>query len=271
MRRSQAVAFPLAVLLVGAVARMPSVVAASQSRAGLAKICAASKKAFAALPAPTTIAAAEAGLTQWRKGRYSDKIDPNSFERIGLDLNFYEMDLDTLVGTMMDGDGPVASDGTQRAAKDLDIIDKDAKKIRLPACGSTSFGRAYIMALGPLVHSALALTGNFTTDATAACARFENKTGQLNPLDLLDPAAQPGFLASFGQDVKALGRDFAAITPPAGHEQQFAAFRALIEQVATTLNQVSNATSSQLPQIQSQLSSLSDQLGAAGTSLGITC
>ena len=37
---------------------------------------------------PTTIAGAEAGITQWRKGRYSGKVDPNTFERMGLDLNF---------------------------------------------------------------------------------------------------------------------------------------------------------------------------------------
>ena len=271
MRQSRTVAFPLAVLLMAAPAGMPSVLAARQSRAALAKICTASKKAFAALPAPTTIAAAEAGLTQWRKNRYSDKIDPNSFERIGLDLNFYEMDLDTLVGTMMDGDGPAATDGTQRAIKDLDVVEKDAKGIRVPECRSGSFGRSYLMALGPLVQSALALTGNFSTDATAACARFEHQAGQLNPLDLLNPTAQAGFLTSFGQDLKALSRDFAAITPPAAHEQQYATFRAVIDQLVTTLNRASNATSSQLSQIQTQLSSLSDQLGAAGTSLGIIC
>jgi hypothetical protein len=271
VRRSRTVTFPVAVLLMGAAAGMPSVLAGRQSSAGLARICTASKKAFAALPAPTTIAAAEAGLTQWRKGRYSDKVDPNSFERIGLDLNFYEMDLDTLVGTMMNGDGPAATDGAQRSVKDLDVIEKDAKKIRVVACRSASFGRAYVTALGPLVRSALALTGNFSTDATAACARFEHQSGQLNPLDLLDPTAQAGFLANFGQDLKGLSRDFAAITPPAGHEQQFASFRAVIDQLVATLNQASTATSSQLPQIQTQLSSLSDQLGTVGTSLGITC
>ena len=121
------------------------------------------------------------------------------------------------------------------------------------------------------MQSALALTGNFSTDATAACSRFERTASQLNPFDLLDPNAKAAFLMSFGQDVKALGRDFAAITPPAGHEQQFAEFRAVIDQLVTTLNQAANATDSQLSQIQTQLSSLSDQLGAAGTSLGINC
>ena len=115
MQRCRAVAFPLALFLMGAGGAVPGIVSGRQSRAGLAKICTASKKAFAALPAPTTIAGAEAGIIQWRKGRYSDKIDPNTFERMGLDLNFYEMDLDNLAATMMDGDGPAATDGIQRA------------------------------------------------------------------------------------------------------------------------------------------------------------
>ncbi len=268
-------AVPL-VALVAAGGLLPAHVPSKQTRSQATAVCAQSKAAFTALPAPSTLAAAEAGIASWLHGKFSDRIDPNSFSPLPVAIFSFETDLKDASTAMTDGDGPGASQAIRVARADLARIDSAAKQRKVPGCASPSFGRAYVGQLGTLVTSTLALTGDFLTDANAACRRFDTKAVPLqNSLKPSSSSSVQSYLGSLKVLYAALQIDLRAVKPPAGSEQKFSAFQASISKGIQELQAAGSALSSgdqtQLRTLGPELTSLGTTVNREASALGLTC
>jgi len=267
-------AVPL-VALVATGGLLPSLAVSKQTRGQAAAVCAESRAAFAALPAPTTLAVAEAGIASWLEGKYSSRIDP-TFRPLPVAISGLETDLGKVSTAMSDGDGPGANDAIRRARADLTRIDSAAKQRRLPGCASSSFGRAYVGQLAGLVTSTLSLTGDFLTDADAACKRFDTKAVALQAgLNPNSSSSVQRYLASLQTLYEALRIDLRAVTPPAGSAQKFAAFEASISKGIQELQSAGSALRSgdqtALRQLGPQLTALGTTVNDQASALGLTC
>jgi len=256
----------LAVALLGA-ARAPGRLGARRAPGSAAKVCARARKAFAQIGPPGTLVDAQTGLDRWLRGNYSAQI-PKGLPRLRADVGDLEMDLGNVDSAVANGDGPTASDAVRRAGVDLDAIDREATSADVAACASGAFGRAYVEGLGLLITTELALTGDFATDANAACARFSRSTNLatqgLHPSDLQDPDTLSNYVGGFVDALTALREDFAAITPPRGQQQPVSSFEATLDQTIQQLGQAAPKLSSGPP---SQVTPITDQLDAVTRSL----
>jgi hypothetical protein len=268
-------AVPL-VALVAVGGLLPARVPVRQTRAQATRICAQARAAFAALPAPATLAAAQSGITSWLGGKYSDRLDSTTFSPLPAEVSNLESSLGDVSHALSESDGPGATHAVGEARRDLGAIDAAAKKVQLPGCSSRSFGRAYLTQVQSLVASTLALTGDFTTDANAACRRFDTKAVQiqkaLNPRKI---ASVQAYLEALEVEYRALQIDLAAVTPPAGSANQFATFQASIRQAISELSSAGSALRSgdqtQLGQLGRQLSALGGTVNQEAAGLGLTC
>ena len=127
-----------------------------------------------------------------------------------------------------------------------------------------------------LVASTLALTGNFATDATAACRRFDTNAVQIQKaLKPTKTASVQAYFAALEVEYRALQVDLAAMTPPAGSEQQFATFQASIGKAIGELSSARSALRSgdqtQLAQLGRALNNLGGTVNQEAAALGLTC
>jgi len=268
-------AVPL-VALVAAGGLLPTLAPSKQTRGQATAVCAQSQAAFAALPAPTTLAVAEAGLASWLEGKYSSRIDAGSFSPLPAAIAGLETDLGKASTAMSDGDGPGANTAIRRARADLARIDSAAKQRKLPGCASSSFGRGYVSQLPGLVTSTLALTGDFLTDANAACKRFDTKAVTLQAgLNPNSSSSVQRYLGSLQTLYEALQVDLRAVTPPAGSSEKFAAFQASISKGIQELQSAGSALRSgnqtALRQLGPQLTALGTTVNQQASALGLTC
>jgi hypothetical protein len=268
-------AVPL-VALVAAGGLLPARGPSTQTPRQATAVCAQAKAAFTALPAPSTLAAAEAGIADWRRGTFSERIDPSSFSPLPSAIARLETDLKALSAAMSDGDGPGATQALRAARADLARIDSAATQRKVPGCSSLSFGRGYVGQLAALVRSALPLTGDFLTDANAACRRFDTKAVPLqNGLNPKSASSVQSYLRSLHTLYTALQIDLRALTPPAGSEQKFSAFLGSISTGIQELQAAGSALSAgdqtKLRQLGPQLTSLGTTVNREASGLGLTC
>ena len=247
-----------------------------QTRSQATRVCTQAGASFAALPAPTTLAVAEAGIASWLTGKYSKQLDPNAFSPLPAAVFDVETSLGDVSTALSASDGPGATHAIRQTRAGLANIDHAAKKLRLLRCSSPAFGRTYVNQLASLVTSTLALTGNFTTDANAACLRFDTKAVQLEKT--LNPSSSSSihaYLARLQGPYQALQVDLAAVRPPAGSEQRFSTFQASITRAIQELESDSSALSSgnetQLRQLGTELNTLGDTVSQEARALGLTC
>jgi hypothetical protein len=190
-----------------------------------------------------------------------------------------ETDLGNVEAAMATGDGPTATVAVSHAGADLDAIDRDATRAGIPACASTAFGRAYVGRLGPLVATDLALTGDFVTDANAACARFGRSTNLatqgLQPSDLRDPDTLSNYVGGYVDALTALRQDFAAISPPAAQQAPVTSFDAALDQTIRQLGQaepgLSSGRAAQVAPVTNQLGAITRSLTAEAATFGVDC
>ncbi len=271
-----------ALVAVGLVALLVTVGVASaatsahQTSAQASRVCAQSQAAIAALPAPSTAAAAQAGLTSWLGGKYSSRLDSSAFSPLPTDVFNLESSFRNLRDALGVGDGPGATDTIGPARRDLTQIDAAARQRKLPACTSAAFGRAYLGAVQAMVASTLALTGDFATDANAACRRFDTKAVQLQRgLNAKSASSLQTYLKGLEMQYEALGIDLAAVKPPPGQKQQYSTFVGSIHQAIGELTSAGSALSSgnqtKLAQLGRALDSLGGTVNQEAKGLGLIC
>ncbi len=151
------------------------------------------------------------------------------------------------------------------ARGELDQIDASATALKVPECGSASWGRAYVEAAEAFVAAQLPMptpgTGDFATDATAACGRFYGTFASLPPNaePPSDPAEYAAFLQMLEDAYEQLVVDLSALTPPAGSEGDYAEVVELVELAVESVDRADRDPN--------RLTELERPLGAIGAEL----
>lgn len=283
MRRMVAGIGVLAVLSLGAGGRVaPNGVPEGRTQA---QLCQAAVRAFAKLTPPASLQAVPAAVTagvraqpMWSdlnlpaSSRYSDLVAQGGLDPLlGSSGGYKSTDIATNIA---DGDGPVATNDVAELQRVFAAIDRARKKEHLPAaCSSGAWGSGYFLpALATLVKG-LTLTGDFTTDANAACARLDKRTA--TAAKNLNPDNPESAVSDLDQAFRAFQVDLQAIPAPPGPPPQYTSFRSVIDGAVKTLDHA-NATVhtpdlSVLHRLSQQISTLAAPVTSGAAALGLNC
>lgn len=264
-------------------------VASVPSKQKPAQLCQAALRALAQLPPPASVDDAAGHMTaliHWDAAEVeavstkSDWLHATENQLIGSDLFLDPTNVSatSLAQALATHDGPLAAQLLNKAQTIYAAIDRAQKHDKLPAaCSSPAFGAAYLAQVAALVRSGLALTGDFTTDANAACARVNKKrVSAAQDLDLTDQTSLEGYVGDVGQAFHAFQVDLQAIAPPPGPPVAYSNLRSIVDQAVQKIDQA-NATLTtgagkrQLQTLGEQISALGPPLTAAASALGLTC
>jgi len=139
------------------------------------------------------------------------------------------------------------------------------------ACSSEAFGATYLAAAASVINSALpGLTGDFVTDATAACVRLTRRTAEAQD-------EHPGSIVpSLDYAFTSFGVDLAALTPPAETATQVASLQSLVDDTVRKLDRLLSKhgnypSDAVFKKLGTDLVALGDDLDAAVRAAGLDC
>jgi len=154
-------------------------------------------------------------------------------------------------------------------------IDGLASRLEVEECRD-AFGAEHLTNAAALVAAERQVqlpTGDFVTDANAACSRFVEDISDAGfPTD---PVSYQLFVSTLRQAYELLGRDLEALPSPPGSEAQVAEFVDTIDEAVGALSQAASTTGSagdeDIAALQEELAGLGGDLSAQASALGLDC
>ncbi len=257
----------------------------SEFRRRTATICDGAAAATTDIPSPTTSDELAGGIATLRAG-----VDPaaNRLQRLrpsaGQQEHFADLveHVDELIfqfRVLEDAAGQEAEVSAEQLAvaqQALDEIDDDATALDVPACGSASWGRPYVEVASAFVATQLRMptpgTGDFLTDASAACGRFYATFASIPPNSPApsDPAEYAAFLQMLEDAYDQLVVDLRALTPPPGSQADYDEVVKLIQLAAKSVDRASRDPR-RLAELERPLGAIGAELGPRVRVLGFNC
>jgi hypothetical protein len=286
MRRILALVVALAVVSLAAGGR--DVGDRALRRGTPAQICKAAVKAFAQLPPPASLQGIPAGLDKastlypGTEAVNTFPINPEgpfwaAYDRLsgsGLLGDPTGVAADSIIQAVKAGDGPLANKLMTELQGIVAAIGRAQKKDKLPAaCSSQAFGASYFALVAAVIKANLPLTGTFTTDLNAACARFVARVQTIPAVDVTDSSSVSDFITNFDQTFHALQVDAQTIAPPPENPPAYSTFRNVLDQAVKKLDKAAapGTSPSQLRALGPQLTSLGQPITDAAAALGVRC
>lgn len=259
------------------------------SKATPAQRCADAAKAFANLPPPATLDDVVGAIGQSIRFAPSNDVlnrlssNPRSAylaatSRLygsALWLDPTGDDTGSLTQAITTQDGPVANKLLSDLQGIYAALDRARRKEKLPAaCSSAAFGSAYFAQAAPIVARELALTGDFATDANAACTRLGTKVSAAEGrVDITDISSVQDLVTDAYNSFLALQIDLRAITPPPAAAQPYAQVQQIVDKAVNDLHKAQSPSTStrDFQRLSQELPSLADPITTAANAAGFSC